>query len=143
MKHCFYVIGSADAAMDKELLTKYGVTHILTVAPLKDYKPPLSNTRHMCLNILDLPQTELSDYYMQAFTFIEECISSNGKVLIHCNAGVSRSAAILIAYLMKTQTLSYDAAWSIVKEKRPNINPNIGFIFQLKNYEKQLNNINN
>lgn len=129
--------------MDEELLTKYHVTHILTVAPLQNYEPPLSSTKHLCLNILDLPETELSDYYIQAFPFIEDCVQSNGKVLIHCNAGVSRSAAILIAYLMKSQNLSYDAAWTIVKEKRPNINPNIGFIFQLKNYEKQLNNINN
>lgn len=124
--------------MDKDLLRRREVTHILTVAPLQDYQPPIISIKHLCLHILDLPQTELSDYYTQAFNFIDQSISEEGKVLIHCNAGVSRSAAILIAYLMKSQNLSYEAAWSLVKDKRPSINPNIGFIIQLKNYEKQL-----
>lgn len=132
-------IGSADAAMDGELLEKIGVTHILTVAPLPDYKPPVPHAKHLCLHILDLPETELAEYYEKAFSFLDDAVAVNGRALVHCNAGVSRSAAITLAYIMKTQMMTYDDAWNLVKEKRPSINPNIGFIIQLKNYEKQLN----
>lgn len=135
-------LGSADAAMDGELLQKMEVTHVLTVAPMPDYKPPIAHAKHVCLNILDLPETELARYFDKAFAFLDDAVATNGRALVHCNAGVSRSAAITLAYIMRTQTISYDAAWNLVKEKRPSINPNIGFIIQLKNYEKQLN-VNN
>jgi len=134
-------VGSADAAMDLELLTKHKVTHILTVAPLPDYKPPIE-VQHLSLNILDLPETELSQYYSDSFAFIDQAIQKNGCVLVHCNAGVSRSTAIVLAYIMKANNMTYDDAFSMVKEKRPSVNPNIGFIIQLKNYEKQLAKVN-
>lgn len=123
--------------MDKDLLSEHHVTHILSVAPMQHYQPP-SNMQHLSLDILDLPDTQLDQFYTEAFTFIDKAVESNGRVLVHCNAGVSRSAAITIAYLMKTRNLSYDAAWDTVKEKRPAINPNLGFILQLKNYEIKL-----
>lgn len=123
--------------MDDDLLTSYKVTHVLTVAPMTDYIPPIK-VKHKCLNIYDLPDTDLSHYYDEAFSFINDAVETQGKVLIHCNAGISRSAAITLAYLMKTLNLSYDTAWTLLKAKRPSINPNIGFIIQLKNYEKQL-----
>ena len=131
------IVGSVDAAMDKDLLSEHNVTHILSVAPMQHYQPP-SNMQHLSLDILDLPDTQLDQFYTEAFTFIDKAVESNGRVLVHCNAGVSRSAAITIAYLMKTRNLSYDAAWDTVKEKRPAINPNLGFILQLKNYEIKL-----
>lgn len=123
--------------MDTQLLQDLTVTHILTVAPMEHYRPPVA-AKHTCLNILDLPETDLSQYYSDAFTFIDDAVASGGRVLVHCNAGVSRSAAITLAYLMKSHTLSYEDAWSLLKAKRPSINPNFGFILQLKNYERQL-----
>lgn len=132
----YVFLGSIDAASDKKLLELHKVTHILSVAPLKNYQVPIE-AEHLCLDILDLPDTELSDYFTAAFEFIDKSISSGGCILIHCNAGVSRSAAITIAYLMHSKSMSYDSAWQLLKEKRPAINPNIGFIFQLKQFEHQ------
>jgi len=48
--------------------------------------------------------------------------------------GKSRSAAIVIAYLMRCSSMSYDEALSFVREKRPGIKPNVGFIEQLKRW---------
>jgi protein-tyrosine phosphatase len=55
-------------------------------------------------------------------------------------AGISRSPTLVIAYLMKTQNLSFSEAFDLVKKKRPIIHPNQGFKNQLLQYEQQLKN---
>lgn len=49
-------------------------------------------------------------------------------------AGASRSATITIGYVMHSKGMSYDEAHDFVKEKRGMINPNFGFVDQLKKY---------
>ncbi|KAL3831706.1 hypothetical protein ACJMK2_023425 [Sinanodonta woodiana] len=63
---------------------------------------------------------------------------NGGCVLVHCNAGVSRSATIVIAYLMQFREMKYQEAFNYLKEKRPAICPNEGFRTQLLQFEKQL-----
>jgi protein-tyrosine phosphatase len=59
-------------------------------------------------------------------------------VLVHCMAGISRSSAVIIAYMMRRLSVSLENALAYVKAKRPKINPNEGFIHQLKVYEADL-----
>ena len=58
--------------------------------------------------------------------------------LVHCKLGISRSAAVVIAYLIKYYKLSTDEAVDFVKSKRTSIKPNDGFMRQLYTYEKML-----
>lgn len=71
------------------------------------------------------------------FDFIEEARSQGGRVLIHCSQGVSRSAALVIAYLMWKQGRGYDEVYQQVKGLRGVVNPNIGFICQLLQWHKR------
>ena len=64
--------------------------------------------------------------------FLDEAVSSQCGVLIHCFAGVSRSATVTIAYLMRHRCMSFDSAHGVVSEKRSGISPNIHFLMQLK-----------
>jgi hypothetical protein len=59
-------------------------------------------------------------------------------VLVHCDAGVSRSATVVISFVMKTNKLSARQAYDFVKEKRPCVAPNISFIQQLIDYEEKI-----
>ncbi|KFV51246.1 Dual specificity protein phosphatase 16, partial [Gavia stellata] len=72
--------------------------------------------------------------------FIEKAKASNGRVLVHCLAGISRSATIAIAYIMKRMDMSLDEAYRFVKEKRPTISPNFNFLGQLLDFEKKIKN---
>ena len=54
------------------------------------------------------------------------------NILIHCAAGVSRSASFTIAYLMKKNKMKYEDAYALVKEKRKIIRPNSYFTQQLR-----------
>ena len=57
---------------------------------------------------------------------------------MHCHAGISRSATVCIAYMMRTQKMSVEDAYRFVKSKRPIISPNLHFMGQLLEYQKQL-----
>jgi len=74
---------------------------------------------------------------------INEIISQNNNVLVHCRLGYSRSATVVIAYIMNYVTHhDYDTAFTLVKEKRNKICPNIGFCFSLRELENKKNNNN-
>ena len=65
-------------------------------------------------------------------------IDSGECVLVNCMAGISRSATIVIAYLMTKQNLTFQEAFNFVKSKRSIINPNESFITQLIEYDNYL-----
>ncbi|KAL2813236.1 protein-tyrosine phosphatase-like protein [Aspergillus granulosus] len=58
-----------------------------------------------------------------------------GRVLVHCNQGISRSGSVIVAYIMKYLSLPYAAALSTARESRGLIGPNIGFEYQLRMWE--------
>ncbi|KAL4870319.1 hypothetical protein BDV12DRAFT_195466 [Aspergillus spectabilis] len=60
---------------------------------------------------------------------------TGGRVLIHCNQGISRSGAVVIAYIMRTFSLPYAHALALARESRSIVNPNIGFEYQLRIWE--------
>lgn len=68
------------------------------------------------------------------YSFISSAISSGGIVLVHCLAGVSRSASVVIAYVMKDLGITYAAARTHVCRARPIVDPNSGFDKQLTFY---------
>ncbi|KPP62156.1 hypothetical protein Z043_119675, partial [Scleropages formosus] len=71
-------------------------------------------------------------------TSVDKAKVSNCRVIVHCLAGISRSATIAIAYIMKTMGLSSDDAYRFVKDRRPSISPNFNFLGQLLEFEKGL-----
>ena len=56
-----------------------------------------------------------------ATAFIRGHLTAGGAVVVHCQMGVSRSATIVIAYLMRYHSLSRDAAYIHVKRRRPQV----------------------
>jgi len=80
----------------------------------------------------------LLEHFDEVFEFIDEAHKKEGVVLVHCMAGVSRSATIVVSFLMKKYQLSFDAALRKTKNARPVVSPNPGFVGQLKIWEKCL-----
>lgn len=62
--------------------------------------------------------------------------AAGGGVLVHCQAGISRSASFVIAYCMWKERLSADAATAVVSAARSAIFPNMGFKTQLQEFER-------
>lgn len=72
------------------------------------------------------------------FFFSDEGITQNRGVLIHCLAGVSRSATVTIAYLISALNMTLNEAYDFVKQRKPSVNPNLNFMGQLLEFERQL-----
>ena len=87
------------------------------------------------IEIDDSMEQSLSNYIEEALDFISESQKNNTKILIHCVSGISRSASIVIAYMMAKYKMNYDQAFSYVKTKREIIHPNANFIEQLKHLQ--------
>ncbi|XP_027317226.2 dual specificity protein phosphatase 19 [Anas platyrhynchos] len=130
------LLGSQDAAHDLETLSKHKVTHILNVA-YGVQNAFVNDFMYKTIPILDIPETDITSYFPECFEFIEKAKNQDGVVLVHCNAGVSRAAAIVIGFLMNSERLNFASAYSLVKNARPAVCPNPGFMEQLHKYEEQ------
>ncbi|XP_053188417.1 dual specificity protein phosphatase 19-like [Scomber japonicus] len=130
----FLLLASQDAAHDTDTLQRYKVSHVLNVAyGVANLFP--DQLVYKTLQILDLPETDITSYFGECSAFIDEAREKDGVVLVHCNAGVSRSSSIVIGYLMLKEGLSFDDAYGQVKLARPSTRPNPGFYQQLQNYK--------
>ena len=90
------------------------------------------------VNVNDEPSANLSPWFDGVSERIEKALSSNVSVFVHCQMGISRSSTLVMAYLMRYQHLTLHDAYRHTKEKRPKVEPNIGFWNQLLAYEKKL-----
>lgn len=77
-------------------------------------------------------------YLDGATAFIQRHVCNGGSVLVHCQMGISRSATVVIAYLMRFHGMGRDDAYRTVKSRRPGVEPNPGFWEQLRVYEGRL-----
>lgn len=133
----FLYLGSQDAVMQKNV-KKYQLTDILSVGiqtPAYDNSSS-SIVRTHFVECLDLPETQLNPIVRQTNQILNSVHSRRGKVLVHCNAGVSRSSTICIVYLMFERKMCFDSAYALVKSKRECIRPNDGFLKQLKQMDQ-------
>ncbi|KAL8493750.1 hypothetical protein ACS0TY_024793 [Phlomoides rotata] len=89
----------------------------------------------MAVPLRDMESENLLDYLDVCLDFIEES-RKEGSVLVHCFAGVSRSAAIMTAYLMKSERLSQEDAIESLRQSCESVGPNDGFMEQLKMFEQ-------
>ena len=89
--------------------------------------------------VADMPHVRLDRIFTDAFEFIDNARSSpGGCVLVHCYYGASRSASIVLAYLMRTERMRYREALAYLQMIRPEVYPNDGFDKQLREYEQKL-----
>lgn len=90
------------------------------------------------ISINDVCTAKLNVHFDVAADFIERHIQQGTTVLVHCAAGVSRSAAICMAYLIKHRDMAYMAAYMAVLDARRSVCPNIGFVEQLLEYDLKI-----
>lgn len=138
-------LGSVESAQHSSRLRKHGIKFIFTCADrcvlVAGERGMASWTSgvvdHALLDVQDLPSVDLYRHFESAIAWLERAML-RGPVLVHCVQGVSRSATIVVAYLMAKQHYSLDRALELVKQKRPVVSPNYGFLAQLSRYEHAL-----
>ena len=79
------------------------------------------------LDIDDMPDYPIEKHFEEANKLIGGQMELGSNTLVVCTAGISRSAAIVIAYLIKELRMPYQIAYNKVKRARVYVNPNVGF----------------
>ncbi len=128
-------LGDIDGAREVNYLKQEKITHIISLAG-KMFTPIYDKNIIQFQKIIDIEddmRENIIKYFKECFDIIEKA----DKIFIHCMAGVSRSATIVISYLMWKEKKSLDEILKKVKEKRF-VSPNFGFMEQLKIFEKLL-----
>ena len=146
----FLYISNWDTANNLYELKKNNIKAVLTIETsnkpthiLNYYKQ--NNIDFLFLYLNDLPSENITKYFDVSYEFIDKNIKKGNNVLVHCMAGISRSSTLILNYLMrkyyerniyqnKCSECVLNYFLRAVKTKRQIINPNTGFINQLKNY---------
>ena len=137
-------IGNIEDAANKSFLESNHVNLVINCC--KEYTVDYNylktiNIACVMLGYFDSLEQDLNeqDKLLSAVKFIDEHLTNDrGGVLVHCVAGVSRSASVVIAYLMWKNKMNFESAFRIVRQGRPIVEPNSNFVNQLKSFEKLL-----
>ena len=105
-------VANYSTSTNLELLQDLGITHIITVIP--SFNPPfLDKFKYLHIEAYDDEWQDMISFFKETNSFIENCLVNNGKVLIHCMVGRSRSMTIFLAFLInmvrgKCQNFDYN-----------------------------------
>lgn len=122
-------LGSAFNAADHEWLEEKGITCIVNVTKEISNFYPDEFTYHR-YGVDDLLGSRIGNYYD---SFLDICDShAQSNILVHCFAGRSRSASLVVYYLVKRHDMSLLNAISFVRQRRSIVNMNIDFVNEIE-----------
>ncbi|NXM23986.1 DS13B phosphatase, partial [Oxyruncus cristatus] len=137
-------VGDLYVARDKAQLSRMGISHVVNAAAGRfriNTGPAFYNdlpVHYYGVEAEDNPNFDLSIHFYPVAHYIREALNSpRGKVLVHCAMGVSRSATLVLAFLMICEDMSLADAIRTVRSHR-GICPNSGFLKQLWELDLQL-----
>ncbi|KAJ7288568.1 protein-tyrosine phosphatase-like protein [Mycena rebaudengoi] len=132
-------LGPFVASKSLETLQSLNITHIVCIRDAKEafsVRPRfVDRFIYLTLDVEDNEEQNLIRLFPKAKEFIDQAISQNGRVLVHCNGGISLSPAFVVMFVMQHYQLSWEDALHMVQNRRYCISPNGGFLTQLKEYE--------
>ncbi|CAF0831825.1 unnamed protein product [Didymodactylos carnosus] len=134
LPHLF--LGSLRDRHNVVAMKKNKISHVVCIIDVPDIIVDKEGS-YTVLNIqaADSIEQNLSQHFEKCIDFIHAARLDGKDVLVHCQAGISRSATIVLAYLMTIMDYDFDKAMQIVRGARDYIYPNYGFCEQLKKYQ--------
>jgi len=157
----YLFVGSIATANSKQRLLDNNITNIICCIKPNNYDEydhyndnyayntynhdislfPFSDTfKYHLVPIKDLNSENIYHYFNTSADYIHNALECGGNALIHCYQGVSRSGAILLAYLIKYHNMDVDEALHYARKYRAMISPNTGFTNQLKTFYNEIKN---
>ncbi|KAL7718375.1 Dual specificity protein phosphatase [Entamoeba marina] len=134
-----FVSGEAMAS-DPEILERTEIGYVINAAISVAKTGFPQKIGYLAFDMNDNAEQDLSSFIFHAIDFLNDIRQKKEKhkCLVHCQAGISRSVSLVLAYLMYINNMSFDKALSYVLSKRKVACPNISFECQLKNFETLL-----
>ncbi|EMD95432.1 hypothetical protein COCC4DRAFT_122574 [Bipolaris maydis ATCC 48331] len=141
----YMYLGNLGHANNPELLNALGITRVLSVGETLSWPESVQDELNwptdnflMIDRVQDNGVDPLWGEFERCLKFIEAGRAEGGATLVHCRVGVSRSATICIAQVMKELGLSFPRAYCFVRARRLNviIQPHLRFTYELLKWEE-------
>jgi len=131
-------LGGADIAADRAALEVLGITHVLNCAGTDCGDYGAGRFEYLELQLRDKASEQIDAFFYPCYHFLTTALCSGGNVLVHCLRGVSRSATILLSYLILHEHCPYLSAVAALKVLRPCISPNLGYQRRLQAWSNRV-----
>ncbi|KAL8970682.1 MAG: hypothetical protein Q9183_001401 [Haloplaca sp. 2 TL-2023] len=130
-------IGGLFTLKRKEALKTANITHVLSVLTLPLDAALFEGYQQSIIDLDDDEDADIIQHFPASNAFIREALRGGGGVLVHCAMGKSRSATLIIAYLLSNQiSQTPNEALLLLRQARPMAEPNPGFWSQLELYHR-------
>jgi hypothetical protein len=136
------LVGDKAMAKDRTELRKRKVKYILNVTPpmteggVANFFQNEGSLEYLRLPLRDVASDTIIPHIGAAVEFLQRArVRADGRVLVHCNEGKSRSAAIAAAFLIKAYNKTPDEALEALRFARPQAEPREAFVKQLRTLE--------
>jgi hypothetical protein len=130
-------LGSISSACNREALHEYKIETIISAILGSSASFPF-DFNYERAKLRDVEDEDILSDLKRLLPIIHSELLQSKGVLIHCMHGKSRSCTIVAAYLMKYKHMSVDEAINFIKSKRTQIDPNPGYIEQLRQFEEEI-----
>ena len=127
-------LGDFRTADNIDILKEHNITHIINCAFNLPNKYPEQIT-YKRLELRDETDQPIIEKLEEAYQFIKE--NKDKNIFVHCVFGKSRSASVVIFYIMKEKKLNFNEAKNFVKNIRQIVEPNSGFENELNRYYEE------
>jgi protein-tyrosine phosphatase len=135
-------VGALENLSCHEYFNKHNIKTVVSAMssfPENGLDLPPTVTNHVPITVRDKAGADIQQHFEQVNQAIDDTYNNNGGTLIHCHSGISRSVTFCIAYLLKSGLCTtVNSASNKMAELRPISCPNLGFMGQLGQYLKQI-----
>eukprot|EP00210_Caulerpa_lentillifera_P005505 g5264.t1 len=135
MEHVYF--GGEGVASRLDKMKANGITHVVNCVRLERPNYFENDLKYLTLYLQDSGSEDILSVLYDVFDFIEEARETGGRVFVHCSQGVSRSAALVIAYVMWRKKQSFEVTKEQMEQQRRVVDPNLNFCTQLYYWEQR------
>jgi dual specificity phosphatase 12 len=128
-------LGSLKHANDVQMLKNLGITHVLTcIKGVNSWYNGEHAIKHRIIPVNDVETEDFAQHFDTAADFIHHAIHTNNIILVHCQAGISRSTSAIVAYHIKYKSMNVDESLDFIVTRKKDVCPNDGFKRQLHRF---------
>ncbi|GAA6058419.1 hypothetical protein JCM3770_000460 [Rhodotorula araucariae] len=127
-------IGDYIAASNHALLDEHGIACVVSSMRQEYDLAPGVNLHRVAVD--DTDRTNILEHLVPSADYIHAALENGQSVLVHCQAGVSRSATLVAGYLMLKHGLNVEQALDKIRAARPQVEPSESFLMQLEMFER-------
>lgn len=130
-------LGAISSSCNREKLHEHNIETVIC-AIMGATAPYPFDFNYERASLADTENEDIISNFYRLLPIINKSLIEGKAVLVFCKLGRSRSCSIVTAYLIFYKHMTTDEALDFIRSKRSQINPNPGYIRQLRQFEEEV-----